>query len=207
MVSKNWVTILTISGSIILFGAWLNENYVEKKQNEKLDIIKDYSSKLAFAKIDNIILETRLWNIRNLFVQDTLNNDLKKTLYDNILEYQLANIQISQIANEGYETLNPSDTTTVNQFSSDLDALRISFKAMLDEDSSSAKKIDHDFMNLVAKQFFSSEYSPYLFEGIYNSNHYYDLSLNLAYLYRIWFYIIGSILLAFAYIIQRRDGF
>src|SRR5690348_3071269 len=113
MVSKNWITILTISGSIILFGAWLNENYVEKKINERLNIIKDYSDRLGFAKIDNAILETRLWNIRNLFIQDTLNKDLKKTLYQNILEYQLANVQISQIANEGYEALNPTDTITI----------------------------------------------------------------------------------------------
>lgn len=203
MKSRNWVTILTISGSVILFGAWLNENYVEKNISERSNIIREYSSKLAYAKIENTIIEIKIWNVRNMFIQDTLDKVLKKTFYDNIIKYNAANVKLEQIGDEATEDLFPANTLDfyVNHLA---DSLEIHFKAMLDEDSSSSKKMDDLFMKLVANDFFSSTLNPYMFEYMYNLP-YNNSILNLAYLFRVWFYIIGSFCLAFAYIIQRRQ--
>jgi hypothetical protein len=79
MTSKELVTILTIAGSVTLFGSWLNENLVEKDLNDRLNLIESYCRKIAASQVENAIMEIRLWNVRNLFMQDTTNSQLKKS--------------------------------------------------------------------------------------------------------------------------------
>ncbi len=203
MKSKQWMTLLTIAGSVMLFSSWLNENFVERNLNGKLILIENYSRKITASKIENAILETKLWNIRNLFIQDTTNMELKKALYENIRQYQSANLKSSEIVNDAYGDLYPFNTTEINQNARNLGKLKLSYKEMLNEDSSTAKQIDYEFMMIVVRGFFPSIYSPELFESIYKYK--YDYELNLVYTNRIWLYIIGSLLLAFAYILHSRE--
>jgi hypothetical protein len=205
MASKDWVTFLTVSGSIILFASWLNENTVEKNLNERLRVIQSYSQKIAESRIENAILETRLWNIRSLFINDTANKDLKVSFYNNIIKYQSANLKIDEIANDGYQILYPDDTSEINKTTKNLEDRTFYYKKMLEEDSVTSKQLDHEFMNTVVKEFYTSVFNAELFEGIYNMNHEYDYELNFAYRYRLWLYIIGSLCLSFAYIIHRRN--
>jgi hypothetical protein len=59
-------------------------------------------------------------------------------------------------------------------------------------------------MKFVANKFYPVTLDSQGFENLFNTNHSHENRLNIAYLYRIW-YILGSLCLAFAYIIHRRD--
>ena len=127
MKSKELVTILTIAGSVTLFGSWLNENYVEKNLIDRVNLIESFTRKIGATRIENSIVENRLWNIRNLYMQDTTNGELKKMLYKNIIEFQTANLKSYEIANEAYGVLYPLDSAGINERSKNLEELRLGY--------------------------------------------------------------------------------
>ncbi|MEO6136411.1 MAG: hypothetical protein ABIP35_14730 [Ginsengibacter sp.] len=204
MTSKHWVTILTVAGSITLFSSWLNENLIEKGVNDRLILFENYSRKITESKIENAILETKLWNVRNLFAQDTTNKQLKEILYNKMLAYQTANLKSSEIASEASEELFPYDTTFAKENTENIAELKLLYKAMLDEGSLTAKDFDNQFMMLVAQDFFLPYYDIDMFEWVLNKRQD-EYNGYLAYVNRLWFYIIGSLLLAIAYVLHRRN--
>lgn len=60
-------------------------------------------------------------------------------------------------------------------------------------------------MKIVVRGLYGSIYQRELIEAVFDPLHRYDFELNLAYLNRLWLYILGSLLLAIAYIIHRRE--
>ena len=58
--------------------------------------------RLQNRKIENAILETKLWDVRNLFVNDITNKEIKEILQKKLLAYHTANLKSSEIANDAF---------------------------------------------------------------------------------------------------------
>ena len=202
---KTWVAFFTLLGSVLIFAAWLMENSVKKELEEKLNIINSYTQRLNDRHIDDAIMETRLWNVRNIYKQDTTNQESKEIFIYTMSEYQKGFAKSTEIAYEGYNKIvpevmkqvMPEDST--EKFISDLGN---NFKDMMED---STINLNDVFSKLVLKDFYPHTFDSEIFKISMNPNDYLDENIKLANKLFLLFYILGSLSLAAAFLINYNN--
>ena len=201
MTSKQWVTLLTLIGSVLIFGSWLSDNYLKKFWDGKKREFEKYSVNLSVIIQQQRDAQLYSALFYSKYLEDsTQQYTIENTLYGSLMLGQSI-VDVANLIANSEKTSNMKSNerdwfvNRLDTFKRWNDTLQILYKN---------KKIEelNSFVDSLQKKL-DLMYSPEVPEL---SDYYYGSFTKAedAETLIFWLYILGSVCLGTAFIINRR---